>query len=246
MSKVYSVSDLFYTSWHQLSVKKHAEVYALLQMLEQAEKGSVRYGALLINILRLLRRKYWVGDRINEEQAVDIFNDLTFLHEPWYYFPAIDNKGLVKPDEKMARHTLDHFIYADNEYSSFLAMRDDKYLRRLLVTLYMATFDKEAVEDLAHRVWLEDHKLTLVFFTYAQIREFVMKRCKTLLPKGPKPKEDETPEPIRPTGSMWLKIKHRLSETPAFQGFDTAGKAGMYDALDYLEGLAQQQAQKTK
>jgi hypothetical protein len=41
---------------------------------------------------------------------------------------------------------------------------------------------------------------------------------------------------------MWQELKHRLAETPAFQGFDKAGKANIYDCLDYLEGLAKQNA----
>ncbi|HEY3403895.1 MAG TPA: hypothetical protein VGK59_10940 [Ohtaekwangia sp.] len=246
MSRVYQVSDLFHTSWEALSTKKHAEVYALMQELSVAKPGSRRYGFLLIAVLAQLNRNPRLVDRINEKQAVDIFNDLSFLREPWYHFPVIESEGMVKPDDKMARHTFDHFIYADNEFSNYTIHRDQKYLRRLLVTLYQKQFDSEAVDELSGKLWAEDYELSLVFFTYAQVREFVMKRCKTLLPPAGKSTAEETTQQARPTGSMWLKLKHRLAETPAFQGYETAGKARMYAALDYLEDLAKNQQEKKK
>lgn len=256
MSKVYTVSDLFFTAWAQLNERTHAEVYALLLQLKEltpsalqaspptgGDKAGVKYGLLLIQILRRLRKNPRLVARIDVEQAVDIFNDLKFLSEPWYFFPSI--KKLPAPDEKLARHTFDHFIYADNEYSSFLSNKNVTHLRRLVATLYQASFDKENVEPIADNLKAKEWQLTLTFWTYAQVREFVAKRCKTLMPP-PIPHLTEEgdagtgPASVQPTGAMWLKLKHRLAETPAFQGYDKAGRANMYAALDYLEDLAQQ------
>lgn len=237
MSKIYTVSDLFFTSWRELVGKVHAEVFALQQAIDHTKE--TQYGHTLIQILRRLRKRPRLINKINIEQAVDIYNDLNFLNEPWYYFPTVSEK-LATPEDYMAKHTFDHFIYADNEFSLYLINKDPRHLRRLVATLYQRQFDKENVDQIAEDLRLHDWQLNLVFFTYAQVREFVKNRCKALMPSAPKPAPDEIEQPATPTGGMWLKLKHRLSETPAFQGFDTAGKANLYSALDYLEDLAQQ------
>jgi hypothetical protein len=231
----YTVQELFHNEWDQLSGKVIAEVYALYLQLQSVEKDSTEYGFLMIAILRRLRKRPLVIDKINVEQAVDIFNDLTFLNKPWHFFPEIQHPGLITPQEKLAQHTFDHFIYADNEYSSYVVTQDDKYLNRLVATLYQKTFDKEAVEPIAKTLKLDEWQKQLVFFTFSHVRAFVMKRCKTLLPSVSSSEESKP----RTTGAMWLKIKHRLAETPAFQGYDKAGSANMYSTLDYLEDLAQ-------
>lgn len=247
--RVYVTSDLFFTAWDELNPRIHAIVYALKQNLPAPDQdGGDRpsYGFMVIQILRHLRKNKGLVNKINVDQAVDIFNELVFLEKPWYFFPDIS--GLQQPSEKMSQHTFDHFIYADNEYSMFLATQDTKYLRRLLVTLYAYPgdhfFDKERVSIRESQLDVEDWELNLVFFTYAHVRAFVANRCKTLLPAPAVVKaEDEAPvQDIKftPTGALWLKLKHRLAETPAFQGYDNAGRANMYSALDYLEDLAQQ------
>jgi hypothetical protein len=242
MKKEYSVSDLFFTSWKQLKGPVHAAVYALYLKLQTLQKDSPQYGFVMIALLRQLRRRPLVVDSVNVEQAVDIFNDLTFLTEPWYYFPEVITSaqskqlGLQKPHDHLSKCTFDHFIYADNEFSSYLVTWDDKHLTRLVATLYQAKFDKEAVDTIAKALPLDQWQKDLVFYTFGHIREFVMKRCKTLLPPSIPSEEEVKP---RSTGAMWLKIKHRLAETAAFQGYDTAGSGNMYSTLDYLEDLAQ-------
>jgi len=254
MSKIYEVKDLFFTSWDQLGGRAHIEVYSLLQELSDSEEGSTRYGVILISILRRLRRNPQLVNKINVEQAVDIFNDLKFLKEPWYKFKPLGIRlwinQLTAPEEKMARHTFDHFIYADNEFSSFIATKDVKHLVRLVATLYQVKFDKENVEPIANALIkkeIKEWKLTHTFFTYAQVRELVVKRCKTLIPPPAKKAEDDLiEEKSSPTGAMWMKLKHRLAETTAFQGYDKAGSANMYAALDYLEDLAQLKEKNAK
>ena len=251
--KEYQVKDLFFTTWDELRGRTQAEVFSLLLQLREAEPGSTKYGLILISILRRLRKNPQLVNKINVEQAVDIFNDLTFLKEPYYKFHSLQlplqGERLETPDEKMAKLTFDHFIYADNEYSSFITTQDTKYLLRLVATLYQAKFDKEDVESIAaalDKKKIKEWLLTHTFFTYAHVREFVTKRCKTLMPASPRPSPEEREDVPAPTGGMWLKLKHRLAETPAFQGYDKAGSANMYAALDYLEDLAQLKEKNAK
>ncbi|HTF21008.1 MAG TPA: hypothetical protein VK658_23195 [Chryseolinea sp.] len=246
MSKTYNVSDLFITRWEDLSPKMRVAVYLLQQELDRTPtmEGSgepgVQYGARLIALLRHLRRNARLVDKLTVSQAVDIYNDLAFLNQPWYFFPDLSLKWGKTPDEKLARHSFDHFIYADNEYSSYVASSDIKYLRRLVATIYQDRFDKEDVDQLEHTIRLKDWQLFLVFFTFAHVRTFVVKRCKTLMPPGPGSDNSKA----APTGSMWLSLKHRLAETPAFQGYDVTGGSNMYSALDYLEDLAKRKSEK--
>ncbi len=242
----YQVADLFHTSWATMSGRTQAEAYTLwirmkaLPLPADGETLSTEYGFILIGIMRTLRKNPALVDRVDEAQVVDCFNELkTFLDSPWYEFKLeLSGSNLQRPDEQMARSTFDHFIYADNEFSSFLVTQDQKHLTRLVATLYQKEFDKEDVDMIAARLKLKDWQLMHTFYTYKNIREFVVKRCKTLMPA---PAAGEATEGIKPmaTGAMWLKLKHRLAETGPFAGFETAGKANMYAALDYLEDLAQ-------
>lgn len=246
MSKTYHVSDLFFTRWEDLSPKMHTAVFALQQELihtprlaGESGEANIQYGARLIGVLRRLRKNKRLVDKIDVAQAVDIYNDLSFLSQPWYYFPDLQLSWGKTPEDNLSRHTFDHFIYADNEYSLYIVSKDQKYLRRLVATLYQPSFDKENVDPLEQRIKLPEWKLYLVLFTYAHVRDFIVKRCKTLIPP-PVHIEGSNAKP-EPTGRMWLQLKHRLAETPAFQGYDNTGRANMYSALDYLEDLAQQQ-----
>lgn len=248
MKKSYTVPDLFFTQWEELTARVHSEVYALYNSLP--DPADPQYGFLLIQILRKLRKNKSLVNKINVEQAVDIFNDLAFLKQPWYYFPQLKNKRLamMTPDEKMARSSFDQFIYADNEFSSYLAQQDPNLLNRLVVTLYPLLgdeyFDPETVEERAAAIsgMLEPWQLNQVFFTFAQIREHVMKRCKTLLPPPPKPHPDDLPTGTVNTGPMWYRIKHQAARTLVFGTFQETGRANMYSVLDHLEILCKEQA----
>lgn len=244
----YTVSDLFFTRWEDLRARTHSEVYALFNSLP--DPGHSEYGFVLIQILRRLRKNKVLVSKINVEQAVDIFNDLAFLRTPWYHFPDIQNRklALVKPDEKMARSSFDQFIYGDNEFSNYLVKHDPVHLNRLVATLYPLLgdeyFDPETVEGRASAIAgkLKPWQYNLVFFTFAQIRDHVMARCKTLLPKPPKPPAGEPPEPPVNTGPMWYRIKHQAARTGVFGTFEQTGRANMYSVLDHLEILCQEQA----
>jgi hypothetical protein len=247
--KEYTVSDLFFNQWQELTGQVHSEVHALQQHIQTLQKESVEYGYTLIQILRRLRKNFRLVNKIDEAQAVDIYNDLAFLHAPWYYFPHLENKALalVRPDEKMARSSFDEFIYADNEFSMFIINQDEKHLRRLIVTLYPllgdAYFDPETVEQRAAALEgkLKQWQLNQVFFTFAHIRDHVMTRCKALLPK-PVKIIGQDPEPPVATGPMWYRIKHNAARTLVFGSFEQTGRANMYSVLDHLEILCQEAA----
>lgn len=248
MIKAYTVNDLFYTSWKQLDSKyaAHAEAYALYLSLQVLQKGSTEYGVALIKILASLRKRKRLVERIDEQQAVDIFNELerVLLVQPWYNFPKLGWWSM--PDEKLARTTFDQFIYADNEYTGILVAQRKgaattdllKGMARLAVTLYTTNFDKERVEADANELGIKKVvQLQLIFFTFGHVREFVVKRCKHLLPPAPAGEQDEPP-PLRTSGEMWYEIKHQAARTLVFGDFDKLGKTNMYSVLDHLNKLA--------
>jgi len=244
--KEYKVSDLFYDNWRALKPAVHERVATLHYTLKEMDPGTIEYGVTLIAILRALRRNWRLVDKINVEQAVDIFNDLTFLNEPWYHFPKISS-DVRTPDENMARSSFDQFIYADNEFTTFISLslkeREQKgevTLARLAATIYPLYhdqyFDPAVVEDRAPVFQKNKHAhLMLVFLTFGHVRNFVVNRCRHLLPKGP-----VNDEPIRPSGPMWHTIKHQAARTLVFGNFNDLGKAGMYSVLDHLELLAKE------
>ncbi len=246
--KVYLVSDLFCDSWKDLDDFTHAIVYALRQHAQAIGSSHKDYGFALIAVLRPLRKNKRLVDRITVEQAVDIYNDLKFLNEPWYYFPFLDQLHL-KPDPQLARTSFDQFIYADNEFTSFIATKgtDDIYLRRLAATLYKEAgeifWDKECVEERAEKLRSEkSYLLELIFYTYGHVRNKVMERCKTLLPKSIVTYEEQ--KKPQPTGSMWHNIKHQAAKTLVFGDFDNVGRTNMYSVLDHLEILCKEKEEQ--
>jgi len=223
-------------------------------------KEQEHYGFILLRILMLLRRKplfirnlfffrlsYLLSRRIfilSNEQAVDIYNDLKFLREPWHFFPEI--KNLVKPDDYLAQHTFDHFIYADGEFTSYLVNFDDKYLRKLVVTLYRETkgehFYRDEVNFRAAKLEIKAWQLQLVFFTFSHVRQFIVKRCKNLLPSRPA-EGNEKPKCSFP---MWDDVKHSAVRTLVFGDFTAIGRANVYDVLDHLEKIAKEKKENAK
>lgn len=252
--KIYEVSDLFFTRWKDLSPKVHAIAFALQQQALEHDKATPQYGLTLIEVLKTIRKNKMLAGKINVEQAVDIYNSLSFLNEPWYHFPALVNKvlPLITPTEKLTRISFDQFIYADNEFTSYVIDHDEKFLRRLIVTLYLLPdeefFDKEKVEARADALKgkLKEWQLMQVFFTFAQMRGFIMDRCKALLPKPAKKANEETEDPARSTGPMWYKIKHYAASTLVFGTFDELGESNMYSVLDHLEHIAQEKKSNGK
>ena len=103
MEKQYTVTDLFYTQWSELSVRQRIKVHELNQMRQDLPLDQ--HGTYIILIMRELRKRPLLVDRLNEAQVVDIFNSLTFLNEPWLFFAApparLKLRGYAAPDPKM-------------------------------------------------------------------------------------------------------------------------------------------------
>jgi hypothetical protein len=253
-AKTYIVSDLFFTSWDEL--RSRPKAHALIPTLLPGEKDEPDYGFKLIYLLKQLVKNQRLVDKITVEQAVDIYNSLTFLNEPWYFFPRL---GGYTPAEHLATSTFDHFVFADNEFTKLLTPSSPspqpslggegeiQGLARLAATLYMPRFDKEKVAvDALRFAKLPLYKLQLVFFTYGHVREFVIKRCKHLLPSSPAllpgEKGEEEQTKVVPTGPMWHAIKHQAARTLVFGDFVTLGQSNMYDVLDHLELIAKEKA----
>lgn len=242
--KEYLVSDLFYTGWDQLGDKTKAQVFAMHQQLLQLHPETIEYGVALIAVMRQLRKAPLLVDKVTVEQLVDIYNEVKeqFLIKPWYDFPHL--RGWTSPASKMATCSFDQFIYADNEFTMYMITEDTRHLKRLVATLYLrpgdVSFDKEKVEA-REKVMIQQHPLELVFYTFLHVREFVVKRCKNLLPKS----AGEDNQKQTPSGPMWHEIKHAAARTLVFGSFDELGKANMYDVLDHLELLAKQNQHAT-
>lgn len=255
MKKEYSVRDLFLTTWTDMKSRprRHAEVYHFYQALRELDPATPQWGVLMIQVLRRVRKNPQLVDQITEIQAVDIFHDIerTMLSQPWYFFPELGT-DVTTPDEQLARTTFDQFIYADKEFSLFVRAAWQKQpeteLRRLLCRLTACIyqrkhrkFDPENVDHEAavYQRKLHPWELQLIQFTYAHVRQAIVDRCPTLLPKGSTEAEPQS------TGPMWAKIKHEVARTGVFGTFPQVGNARVYDVLDHLE-LLSKEAKETK
>lgn len=127
--KTYQLANLFHTSWEKLTPSQHWMAIEYTDQMLHTEKGSKRYGMLLIQLLRTLRKNKKLVSNIEVDQAVDCFNALDFLKRndrgsfliPWYHFPKVTNK-LSTPSRStppLYYHTFEQLCYADSHFSAF-------------------------------------------------------------------------------------------------------------------------------
>lgn len=250
MSKTYTVPDLFFNKWEDVSAIKKTELWPLIkeynirkeQLLHpnenattaEIENTQLMYGVVLIAILRVLRKRPLLVDKIDVPQAVDCMNELTFMNESWLEFPVEEIAGFKCPGDRMHRITFDQFIYALKEYYLLMESKDVtsdmNRLARLTATLYMPIFEPNLVEGVA--TFLDKNakpwQLLSVLYTFTNILEYITTvRCKVLFTGG---KGSGSEHPV----AVWLKIKYRLGESGYFQGHKDVESAPIYKALDYL------------
>ncbi len=248
MEKQYSINDLFKSSWSELTVKERAQLIELRDKMVEANKQRLikSYGFFCIGILRLLRKDKKAVSKIDVQQAVDCINDLTFINKPWFDFIDVKPGYLKKPDDYFTNITYAQFAHADRCFSKFLIEAYNKrdgieYINLLCACLYVTPFKETELEDHAAEIreQLSIAERSVIFYTYANIREFLVNKYPALFPKPPVVEDDDKQEPkkVKPvdTGPMWQNLWYDLAETPVFQGFENAGKANVYIALDYLE-----------
>lgn len=253
MEKTYKVSDLFYTHWNQLGVQRLAEGYMAYMQLQTFEPGTIEYGKCLILTLRALRKNWRLVDQINEEQAVDIFNELKpNLDKPWYRFPllrvAMRMDFLQAPQEKMGNRTFDHFVYADASFTQVMMGKSEveqrSHMARLMAVLYTKPAElvyNDRVADVK-AFWLEKHahtfQLWLCFYTFAHIKKYIVDNCVNLFEQPKSPLQNATVQNSMP---IWSELKFSLAESGVFGTFDEVGRTDMYKVINYLENRAKKQ-----
>jgi hypothetical protein len=278
--KSVKITDIFKTRWEELNAKEIIDVISISEKLHQTEdKASQQYGILVISMLRLLRRDKRMVSKIDEEQAVDCFNDITFFNRnqhgefltPWLHFPIpgfnFDSKRFREPEKigglPMYNLIFDQLVYADAAFSNFCVMNHeyqkfyskelkkemDENVNGLIGVLYTPpeAFDPVNIDMHANIVSLKLNTLerALILHTYANIRNFIMDRCTNLFPRQEEENDLPPAAPVQ-TGPMWMNLRYDLAETEAFKSLQTARKALIYDALDYLDRKAFDLKQKSQ
>jgi hypothetical protein len=266
--KSYPITSLFHTTWETLTPRQMIDILDIRESWKQAKaEGQLKAaGYYSIMLLRELRKNKNLVSKINVEQAVDCINDLKFIHEPWYFFPVpafsfspsvlnhatAPTAHFTPPGEKMHNRNFSQLVYADAAFSRYCVLDHKKLdgtinaINELVAVLYTSA-DEFNDQDIIYRAGLvgellKDWQKALILYTYANCRLSFIERCPNLFPgSGPSDK----PSPPTYTGKMWQNLRYDLAETPAFQGFNVAGNANLYDALDYLEKKASTKPHKS-
>ena len=260
--KSINAAELFVKSWNELDpIDAYRAVYFKEAIRRYLQKNIyIQFGYQLKALLRLLtvsKHKALVKS-LSAEQLVDIYHDENlFFHQGFvnFHIPKLkcNETTLHAPDEEMAKTSYIQFYYADAAFSSYLIHEQEQNkeaaeeaFTKFVATLYhpkAKKFDRQKVMDYTKGLKLLDYEKILIANTFANIRQKVMDRYIYLFPhKGDEDKNSE----VSFTGTMWQQLHHSLSETPAFQGFETSAHANMYDVLDYLNGKAKQNHEKKK
>jgi hypothetical protein len=257
--QAYKISDLFITSWSDklgqptLTTEQMAALVDYRYRLDDAitRQDAQAEGHWSIMILRLLRVNKSVVSRITVEQVVDCINDITFIRDPWYFFPPVDNSMWSAPDEYMHDRTIEQLCYADSAFTKFQVLEHELRnahppqdggplsefeIEELISVLYTKAedFDSRYIADRAKLVrTLPFTVKAVVLHTYANIRDYIVDRYPNLFPKS-EADASSSRAPIY-SGPKWRDLLFDFAETEAFKGFDRARSTMIYTALDYLE-----------
>lgn len=134
----YTIDQLFKMNWNELTPKEIMEVVTISEQLSRHEAGTIEHGYYVIQMLKLLRKNKSAVAKINEEQAVDCFNDITFFNRnekgefitPWLFFPVgnfiSNNEQFYRPELvgglPMFNIIFDQLVYADAAFSAFCVL----------------------------------------------------------------------------------------------------------------------------
>jgi hypothetical protein len=253
MGKTYHVTDLFKTSWQELTTEEIAHVIDNRDKMLHARANNMHGagGHYSIMLLRTIRKNKSLVAQITVEQAVDIVNDIDFYNKPWYFFPEV---GGYKPDDLLKNHTFIQLFYIDSLFSMYHiqdyndrhahptlhpSAMSQAYLDEMIGVIYTlpSQFDEAQVKQRGEQIGkiLTNDQRFVIMHAYANVKEFIINNCPNLFPIP----EDDQPAIVekRPVESepMWKQLLFDLSETLAYQGMINAKRAPMYEALDYLE-----------
>lgn len=257
--KSYTITDLFKTEWGALNTLEHAEVIYLSDRLKQtkAENLEKAWGHTAIMLLRALRKNKSAVAKITIEQAVDCVRDLTFITQPWYYFPVLENHAQLEaasmsatPPAYLQGYTFSQLVYIDSLFSKFAILSWKAttgklqaaipYLDKMIGVIYTPAnlFDENKIAERGQLITrhIKDYERTVVLHTWANIKERIIKECPNLFPQAAQ--TVATDQPPKDSEPMWQNLLFDLSETLAYQGMDRAKAAPIYEALNYLEKKA--------
>lgn len=253
MAKIYPVTDLFKTTWQELTTEQIAQVidYRDKMLHHQASGMHKSAGYCSIMLLRTIRKNNSLVAKINEEQAVDIVNDIDFYNKPWYFFPEV---GGYKPDDLLKNHTFIQLFYIDSLFSMYHiqdyhdrhalptlhpSAMSQAYLDEMIGVIYTqpSQFDEALIKQRGEQIAkvLTNDQRFVIMHVYANVKEFIIKNCPNLFPIPEETAEPIVDKPPVESEPMWKQLLFDLSETPAYQGMINAKRAPMYEALDYLE-----------
>lgn len=259
-----AVSDVFVDSWDSLREEKGGnkiiKVMRYLQVMRVAweKQELMQYGYYVRIVLKILAKKGMkpILKRLDPEQLVDIFNDIQMLKSPWFFFPnpVIKCEGtlFMAPDERLSNIDYNNWKFADAKFTKYLIHKNNgevtearQELDKLIACLYVPEapsrdFLESSIE--AHARLLDEQmkewEKLLACETFGHIRTSIVKREKALFPKV-KGKTNDDSE-VNYTGEMWKDLHYDLADTEAFKGYEAAGKANIYHALDYLNKKAKE------
>lgn len=261
-----------------MPLKKRAFYTRLVQYIRlcQTQGEHLQAGYQIRTLLyRLCQdKKLWKQVEKQEdfgEIAIEVFEDLKFLHEPHYQF-LIKFKGdqLIAPEYKSGKVpfgevTFDQWKIIDGKFTKFLCLAHQKNaqearveLGKFLSAIYSPKlpsiggaggglmWSEENLENSGYILrTLQSWQIDLILETYGHIRNYVIQRYPHVFPTPPLEGTGEESSPVY-SGQMWQSMHYDVADTEAFKGYELAGKSRMHDVLGYLDKKLADQKKLTK
>lgn len=245
------VSELFITSWEELSTRKFI---ALLPYLHAINKRMVPESVSLLSILEKKRRTL---EKMTSLQIVDIFRDVvSFLRKPLLEFKLksfrIGFTYYYAPSIRMSTSSFAEFMMMDTNLSRYMITSKDEYLLKIISSLYRPKSKKSKKERKDIRDDFKDYyynqfekfknlsegKKMCILKTAIDIRVKLMDDFPNLFPRTEEQEEQEfTPSNIKDSGPMWSNIRFDVAGTPQIPGIENVDTTNMYTILSLLEKM---------
>lgn len=244
--KTFAVSDIFCTSWDQLTPEAMHMVANARQML----KGNKQKVATA----QAVCKKPFIYLQLSAEKISDIIADLQFLQTPCSVFAlkSIKHEGILyhAPANLLANVRMLELIKADIYLDLFQNTGNELFLDKLIATLYRPAAQAPSEHDIREKfstgtvdarakslATISKEYKHVILFNYVECWKVILKQNGALFPQN---NENSGNSSGLSRGQMWMDILFDLGETTYFAGEQPAKQAFIHDALPYLNKKAKE------
>jgi len=243
-------SDILYTSWEQIPIRKMKLILQFLPLIRWNVADHWGNSYLKNILLKQLFKSKSNYLKTTPEQRVDLYtHELDWIQEITHQFlipsVTVNKVEYFAPKDGLTDLGLAKLAEADTRLSRYLLSQRAEYLNTFLACLYSdgSTFTEDNLKiNAVQLAKIEEYQKVSIIRSYFGSRMLLMKSCDNLFPEAPVIAREEKKSPknepkalATDTGPMWDALIYDLAALPGFPGVANAKAANAWEALNYLD-----------